>query len=145
MDSHPSNRPAKIALNLLNLLKEKQQQPARERRGLENNGGCCCCFLNSLTIALRGSSRTPTAPSGRPRRGSAPLGASESASRRNGQGGQRMCQRPLRAPMGRTLFCRRTRERIWLGKGPVALLVEFFWPGNTLTYINPLDAMAGVL
>ena len=73
------------------------------------------------------------------------LGASESASRRNGQGGQRMCQRPLRAPMCRTLFCRRIRERIWLGKGPVALLVGFFWPGNTLTYINPVRRNGGRL
>lgn len=40
-------------------------------------------------------------------------------------------------PIGRTLFCRQTWERIRLGKGPTALLGGFFWPGDTLTYINP--------
>ena len=55
-----------------------------------------------------------------------------------GKVGKGMCQWPNRAPMGRTLFCRRARERIWLGKGPITLLGGFFWPGNTLIYITPV-------
>ena len=34
-------------------------------------------------------------------------------------------------------------ERIWLGKGPIALLGGLFWPGNTLTYINPIRRNGG--
>ena len=60
-----------------------------------------------------------------------------------GKVGKGMCQWPNRAPMGRTLFCRRAWERIWLGKGPIALLGGLFWPGNTLTYINPIRRNGG--
>lgn len=50
-----------------------------------------------------------------------------------------------KAPIGRILYCRRPWERIWLSKGPIVLLDGFFWPGNTLTYINPIRRNGGRL
>lgn len=83
LESTRKNRPKPIKP-----FKGKATTTCARTPGPGKQRGVVVVFLNSLTIALRGSSRTPTAPSGRPRRGSAPLGASESASRRNGQGGQ---------------------------------------------------------
>ncbi len=86
--SHSLNRPAKSPLNLLNLLKEKQQQHARERRGRECRG-LLLLFFEFLAPPSEARPEHPQyRPSGRQRRGSTPLGASESASRHTWQGEQ---------------------------------------------------------
>ena len=144
MDKPPSNRPAKFALNLLNLLKEKQQQHAHACRGREYTG--LLLFFEFLESPSEARPERSCQQRLEDRSGFPLISALPSLHRdAMGKVGKGMCQWPNRAPMGRTLFCRRAWERIWLGKGPIALLGGFFWPGNTLTYINPVRRNGGRL
>ena len=106
MDKPPSNRPAKFALNLLNLLKEKQQQHAHACRGREYTG--LLLFFEFLESPSEARPERSCQQRLEDRSGFPLLSALPSLHRdAMGKVGKGMCQWPNRAPMGRTLSCRR--------------------------------------